>query len=482
MNLRKVLNVYTETIPSMSENESLSDRERELLRLVATGASNKEIAQKLSITTNTVKVHLRNIFAKTGVASRTEATLYAIRIGLVQVEGSAANAQTLPATTPALEQAMRVERDAQEQAGLARLPAAPENAITQPVPAPSRSTRRLVLAIAFGILLVIVILGGFALLSPKSPPAALASPAPVVASSRWQERMALPTARAGLGVAVYENQIYAIAGQTSRAITSTTSTVERYNPASNAWENLPDKPLAVTDVSAAVVGGRIYVPGGRTATDAVTDVLEIYDPKENQWTRGAALPAARCAYGLVAFEGKLYLFGGWDGSKYLASVYEYDPTQNTWHERAPMPTARGYAGAVVAGGKIFVIGGYAGDQALTANEEYLPDRDNGRDNPWTTRAPLPAGRYAMGVASVADIVYVVGSAGDGKNAAPLIEYFYQQDAWQTFESPALAGWSHLGLVPIERYLYVIGGQADQTPVAQNVAYQALYSILLPVIR
>ena len=79
----------------MAENGALSEREQQILRLVATGASNKEIAHQLVISTNTVKVHLRNIFAKIGVVSRTEATLYAIREGLVQV------GEARPAAEPA---------------------------------------------------------------------------------------------------------------------------------------------------------------------------------------------------------------------------------------------------------------------------------------------------------------------------------------------------------------------------------------------
>src|SRR5438477_4764603 len=71
--------------PPGANGAELSEREHEILRLVATGASNKQIAQQLVISPNTVKVHLRNIFGKIGVATRTEATLYAIRQGLVQV-------------------------------------------------------------------------------------------------------------------------------------------------------------------------------------------------------------------------------------------------------------------------------------------------------------------------------------------------------------------------------------------------------------
>src|SRR5262245_65953089 len=69
----------------MTSDAQISDREREILRLVATGATNQQIAQQLNISTNTVKVHLRNIFGKIGAASRTEATLYAVRTGIVSV-------------------------------------------------------------------------------------------------------------------------------------------------------------------------------------------------------------------------------------------------------------------------------------------------------------------------------------------------------------------------------------------------------------
>ena len=65
--------------------ESLSDREREVLDLVAEGLSNKLIAHQLNISEHTVKTHVASIFAKLGASSRTEAVSQAIRRGLVML-------------------------------------------------------------------------------------------------------------------------------------------------------------------------------------------------------------------------------------------------------------------------------------------------------------------------------------------------------------------------------------------------------------
>jgi DNA-binding NarL/FixJ family response regulator len=66
--------------------ETLTDRETEVLRALARGLSNKEIAGRLVIAEATVKTHVSSILAKLNLPSRTRAALYALKIGLVSLE------------------------------------------------------------------------------------------------------------------------------------------------------------------------------------------------------------------------------------------------------------------------------------------------------------------------------------------------------------------------------------------------------------
>jgi DNA-binding NarL/FixJ family response regulator len=63
--------------------ESLTGRETDVLRLVALGHANKEIAVELGIGEKTVKTHVSNVLSKLGVQSRTQAALYAARAGII---------------------------------------------------------------------------------------------------------------------------------------------------------------------------------------------------------------------------------------------------------------------------------------------------------------------------------------------------------------------------------------------------------------
>ena len=444
----------------MPDIVELSEREREILRLVATGASNKEIALQLFISANTVKVHLRNIFAKIGAASRTEAAMYAASLGLV--DGIA------PVS----------EDDGIEKSVEEALP--PVEIFPVPEIVPSRKISPLWLGlVAIFVIVLAINLPGLIDRNPI-PEATPLSANPIINEepAHWQANASLPVARSGLALAVAEDRIYAIGGETAYGVVGD---VTYYDPASDTWETATAKPMPVTDIQAAILGGRIYVPGGKTSNGSVSEGLEIYDPREDSWSDGAAMPAPRSAYGLVAFEGKLYLFGGWDGDQFVASVYEYNPEEDRWASHQELPTPLGYAGSVVANGRVFILGGFDGENARVDTYQFSPGANEPDGEVWRKLKPLPAGRYAMGVASVADIVYVVGGISDQPDL-PYLEYFLPIDNWIPFDPGEKFAWSNGGMTILGTDLHILGGMGDGERLAQHLSFRALYVINMPVVR
>lgn len=431
------------------------------MRLVATGASNKEIAQRLFISTNTVKVHLRNIFTKIEVSSRTEAAMLAVNAGLVALELVQPG---LSAETP---------QPSLTEDSPPTLPAPPVGLPT--LQKPWWRERRLLWSGAI-ILLLLGLLGYLRWEQIANRLNIVAATSP---QSEWQAMADLPTPRSGLALTSYENQIYAIAGDSSSGPSAAT---ERYDPVTDSWLRLSSKPTPVRDAAAAVVGGRIYVPGGLMADGRASDRLEIYNPRQDSWSSGAALPAPRSAYALAAFEGKLFLFGGWDGQGFVATVFMYDPESDQWSERSPLPAARGYAGAAAAAGQIFILGGFDGQQALDANEIYLPDLENSPKGPWRRGAPLPQGRFAMGVVGIAEFVYLVGGESEAHSSLPTLVYQVLNNTWSETEVSLRDPWSRLGLASIGMRLYGVGGNFGANISARTLSYQAIFTIVLPIVK
>ena len=216
------------------------------MQLVATGVTNREVAQRLSISVNTVKVHLRNIYTKLGAESRTEATMVAVREGWVVVEGAEEAPESGEVT------------DNQPQAP----PVAP--------PPPLPWFKRAALLTTLPLMIAAVATtwprnqpqdGNGLSLPPDLEPGQ--SPPQVVPleneESLWHERAQMPTRRAHLALAAADGRIFAIAGQTPEGITDA---VEIYDPEENLWTRGNDKPVPAAYVSAAVIGTNVYVPGG----------------------------------------------------------------------------------------------------------------------------------------------------------------------------------------------------------------------------
>lgn len=469
----------------MPVETELSEREKEILRLAATGVSNKEIAQALAISPNTVKVHLRNVFTKIGAVSRTEAALMAVRMGLVEAG------------------AVRTEPE-EEDLPPGETPA-PFQVHQELPPKPARPTW---LSWALGGLVLVVmvaalVIAGLALgragpFAPPPAPTATRIPAPTAApaviitavptaESRWSEVSALPVGRSGLAAVVFEGAIYAIGGETTQGVSGATL---RYRQSPGGWEALADKPTPVSDIQAAVMGERIFVPGGKAADGKPVNLLEVYSPRQNRWERLTSLPAALSGYALAAYEGRLYLFGGWDGTSYSAAVYSYDPASDRWEVHTPLPSPRGFAAAALMENKIYVLGGFDGQQALRANLAYFPGRDSSQAggsaqaSPWEERAPLPEARYAMGATTLANLIYLAGGQSESKKAGELgpIQYQTLNDRWISFDrSPSAVG-ARAAMVALDTRLHILGGQSGSTPEARHQTYQAIYTILVPNIQ
>jgi two-component system, NarL family, response regulator LiaR len=80
----KIIHSLHEKPVELDEVESLSQREMEVLKLIAEGFSNAKIGEKLFISEKTVKFHVSNILAKLQLADRTQAAVYAWRSGIIE--------------------------------------------------------------------------------------------------------------------------------------------------------------------------------------------------------------------------------------------------------------------------------------------------------------------------------------------------------------------------------------------------------------
>jgi NarL family two-component system response regulator LiaR len=87
---RKLLQEFAHPAELQPAPEALTDREMTVLRLIAQGLSNQEIADRISVSEPTVRTHVSRILGKLHLASRTQAALYAVREGLTDPDETSA--------------------------------------------------------------------------------------------------------------------------------------------------------------------------------------------------------------------------------------------------------------------------------------------------------------------------------------------------------------------------------------------------------
>ncbi len=443
----------------------LSEREMEVARLLVTGASNAEIARDLIISPHTVKVHLRNIFEKLQVNSRTEASMLLVQRGWVHVPG------------------VNLEGDGEEVP-----PPVPEPAVLAAIPVTARRWQRayLVAALAFSLLLLFApYVGGLTpgsadLLSNAGKPAT--APPAVRLEPRWSMRTPLRQPIGRHAMARSGPQLWVIGGEDATG--SARADVWLFDLNDNEWTAGEALPVPLANLAATTLGQSIYVAGGSQnslATNAepvLSDQFLRFDLSEGRWATVNRLPYPVAGAALVADGESLYLVGGWDGRSMRNEIWRYSPSAggagNAWQLVGQLSKGRAFLGAEVVGGEIYVAGGYDGERELDLVEVVTPATGQIRELP---ALATPRGGLALVYDGVA--LYALG----GGWTQPLVNherFDFSTNSWSNFPSPIQGEWRNLAAAGAEGQIYITGGWAGDY-IDSQLEYLSSFRALLPVI-
>ena len=183
-------------------------------------------------------------------------------------------------------------------------------------------------------------------------------------TGEWTKLAPLPTARGAPTAAAIGGQIYVVGGSTvyhtnASANVSATDTVEIYDVATGRWSRGPDMPTARHHAGAAVVGGRLYVVGGRRPGALSLEVAERFDPRTNRWEKLPSLPLGAGGLAVVAAGNRVVALGGGDdGEDWVTpATWSFDPDSNRWQRLADLRLSRHGHAAAALGPDAYAFGG-----------------------------------------------------------------------------------------------------------------------------
>ena len=401
----------------------LSERERQILLLVATGLSNRQIAGQLDISENTVKVHVRNIFAKIDVASRTEASLYAVRHGLMDVPASAQPAEPAPAvveTTP-------------PPAEVLPPPTLPSAALRRPLPHAGR--------IAVGVALALSLAVGYGVWAAQ-PVAPLEAIKPIN-DARWKQLPGVTQPRAHVVLAVVNGDLYALGGGDDAR---QRRLVERFDSTTQQWQPASPLPFALAQGVSWSDGSGVWV------IDARGDgTIHHWDGVD--WRQTATQNAPAEITQLVRWQGKWVVLAGAEGSAQLWS-YEQE-----WTPLTVLPADVEAAALVVNAEQLLVVSTHGAVYSYAVEKKsWLRDGDLGQ--PWGTSVAYSVLGAVLVVQSDAPTTLTVYSPGQGVVGRQAVPAFVT---------------GGVQLVPWQMQL-VIGDDRGYS----IVMYQALYQNFAPI--
>jgi hypothetical protein len=183
---------------------------------------------------------------------------------------------------------------------------------------------------------------------------------------------------------------------------STTTTAVAASPA------LAELPVPRTEVSAAVLGGRIVVAGGLTLDGAASDRVDFYDPAANRWEPAPALPLPLHHSGMAALGDRVYVAGGYTnraGQEWVSQsrVVSLGAGDRAWREEPALGGTRGGLALAAAGGRLVAVGGTDNLGRFLARTEVLVPGQRA----WTAGPDMAEPRDHLAAAGAGGRVYAI---------------------------------------------------------------------------
>lgn len=444
----------------------LSEREMDVAELLVTGVSNAEIARGLTISPHTVKVHLRNIYEKLQVNSRTEATMTVLQRGWV----------TLPGVEPL---------------------SPSDETIGDPEPLPDLPAflvpwQRVYLISVLSLTLLALVFPLF-LRSQSSAKPPLLSDAPmsglgqatIIELPRWERRTPLPNPRSRLNlVAQGDSRLVAIGGESSNG--TLLDSVDVYDLTVNEWNRGPSLPISLANAAAAATDEHIFVAGGLTVGEgevgSISDRVWLLGREDERWREMGPLPVALAGSSLVYSQNALYLIGGWDGESMRGEIWRAELGADLalgpedWLEIARLEEPRAFLGATAVDDEIYIAGGYDGRRELDS-AGVLNIRTG------ATRPLPPLSSPRGGLSLVYDGLAIFAIGGGWLTPVDTLErYDPATGLWSNSPMPIVGVWRGLGAAAnTSGDLFLAGGWSSEY-LNIHLHFQSSFRTFLPSTR
>jgi len=238
------------------------------------------------------------------------------------------------------------------------------------------------------------------------------------------------------------------------------------------WRPLGETSVAVQQVNATELDGRIWVAGGVTASHEATASTQFYDPAINNWGLGPQLPVALHHAMVVTYRNQLVVIGGFQSrdNELLAvtspRMLLLDNKTSKFGEGKPLHYARAAGGAAVVGNEIVVVGGRTGNPAQLVTQTEIFD-----GTVWRVGADIPTPGDHIAVTADSRYLYAVGGRKftADSNVDVVQRYDPKADHWDIL-TPTLQPVSGAGAAIVDGRLIVVGGEGVTTVSGTAQAY------------